>query len=175
MSKIPHFVFQLIKCIILHYSHYIYTTKRHRIAHKYVKWDVPIDSSISEWHQFFYAIIDQSESSIRVCCLCIVKKKKNCSHCFCSAKIFQKTKCSMCNSPLELPSVHFLCGHSFHQHCLESFAESEAECPTCTPENRKVMDMLRAQDQKRDLHDHFHRQVLIFLLQFELVKKQYCK
>ncbi|CAM4729884.1 unnamed protein product [Leuciscus chuanchicus] len=65
----------------------------------------------------------------------------------------------MCNSPLELPSVHFLCGHSFHQHCLESFAESEAECPTCTPENRKVMDMLRAQDQKRDLHDHFHRQL----------------
>lgn len=76
-----------------------------------------------------------------------------------SAKIFQKTKCNMCNSPLELPSVHFLCGHSFHQHCFESYAESEAECPTCTPENRKVMDMLRAQDQKRDLHDHFNRQV----------------
>uniref|UniRef100_A0A8B9R7R9 Vacuolar protein sorting-associated protein 11 homolog n=1 Tax=Astyanax mexicanus TaxID=7994 RepID=A0A8B9R7R9_ASTMX len=76
-----------------------------------------------------------------------------------SAKIFQKTKCSMCNSPLELPSVHFLCGHSFHQHCFESYAESEAECPTCTPENRKVKDMLRAQDQKRDLHDHFNRQL----------------
>uniref|UniRef100_A0A8C9U302 Vacuolar protein sorting-associated protein 11 homolog n=1 Tax=Scleropages formosus TaxID=113540 RepID=A0A8C9U302_SCLFO len=76
-----------------------------------------------------------------------------------SAKIFQKTKCSMCNSPLELPSVHFLCGHSFHQHCFESYAESEAECPTCTPGNRKVMDMLRAQDQKRDLHDHFTRQL----------------
>ncbi|KAK3522019.1 hypothetical protein QTP70_021383 [Hemibagrus guttatus] len=76
-----------------------------------------------------------------------------------SAKIFQKTKCSMCNSPLELPSVHFLCGHSFHQHCFESYAESEAECPTCTPENRKVMDMLRAQEQKRDLHDLFNRQL----------------
>uniref|UniRef100_A0A3B4YYB9 VPS11 core subunit of CORVET and HOPS complexes n=1 Tax=Stegastes partitus TaxID=144197 RepID=A0A3B4YYB9_9TELE len=76
-----------------------------------------------------------------------------------SAKIFQKTKCNMCNSPLELPSVHFLCSHSFHQHCFESYAESEAECPTCTPENRKVMDMLRAQDQKRDLHDHFNRQL----------------
>lgn len=68
----------------------------------------------------------------------------------------------MCNSPLELPSVHFLCSHSFHQHCFESYAESEAECPTCTPENRKVMDMLRAQDQKRDLHDHFNRQVTTF-------------
>lgn len=81
-----------------------------------------------------------------------------------SAKIFQKTKCNMCNSPLELPSVHFLCSHSFHQHCFESYAESEAECPTCTPENRKIMDMLRAQDQKRDLHDHFNRQVTILEL-----------
>lgn len=80
-----------------------------------------------------------------------------------SAKIFQKTKCNLCNSPLELPSVHFLCSHSFHQHCFESYAESEAECPTCTPENRKVMDMLRAQDQKRDLHDHFNRQVTQYM------------
>ncbi|KAG5843853.1 hypothetical protein ANANG_G00155300 [Anguilla anguilla] len=40
-----------------------------------------------------------------------------------------------------------------------NYAESDAECPTCTPENRKVMDMLRAQDQKRDLHDHFTRQL----------------
>ncbi|XP_051902199.1 vacuolar protein sorting-associated protein 11 homolog isoform X3 [Hippocampus zosterae] len=76
-----------------------------------------------------------------------------------SAKIFQKTKCNMCNSPLELPSVHFLCSHSFHQHCFESYADNEAECPTCAPENRKVMDMLRAQDQKRDLHDRFNRQL----------------
>ncbi|XP_028664283.1 vacuolar protein sorting-associated protein 11 homolog [Erpetoichthys calabaricus] len=76
-----------------------------------------------------------------------------------SAKIFQKTKCSMCNSPLELPSVHFLCSHSFHQHCFESYAESESECPTCAPDNRKVLDMLRAQDQKRDQHELFQRQL----------------
>ncbi|MEJ1275261.1 hypothetical protein NN561_006157 [Cricetulus griseus] len=76
-----------------------------------------------------------------------------------SPKIFQKTKCSICNSALELPSVHFLCGHSFHQHCFESYSESDADCPTCLPENRKVMDMIRAQEQKRDLHDQFQHQV----------------
>ncbi|XP_038609321.1 vacuolar protein sorting-associated protein 11 homolog isoform X3 [Tachyglossus aculeatus] len=76
-----------------------------------------------------------------------------------SPKIFQKTKCSMCNSALELPSVHFLCGHSFHQHCFESYAESDADCPTCLPDNRKVMDMIRAQEQKRDLHDQFQHQL----------------
>ncbi|XP_041030262.1 vacuolar protein sorting-associated protein 11 homolog isoform X2 [Carcharodon carcharias] len=76
-----------------------------------------------------------------------------------SAKIFQKPKCSMCNSPLELPSVHFLCGHSFHQHCFESYAEHDSECPTCMPENRKVMDMIHAQEQKQDLHDKFQHQL----------------
>ncbi|XP_048417987.1 vacuolar protein sorting-associated protein 11 homolog isoform X2 [Stegostoma tigrinum] len=76
-----------------------------------------------------------------------------------SAKIFQKPKCSMCNSPLELPSVHFLCGHSFHQHCFESYAEHDSECPTCMPENRKVMDMIHAQEQKLDLHDKFQHQL----------------
>eukprot|EP01092_Planopodium_desertum_P000550 TRINITY_DN10827_c0_g2_i1.p1 TRINITY_DN10827_c0_g2~~TRINITY_DN10827_c0_g2_i1.p1 ORF type:complete len:192 (-),score=12.37 TRINITY_DN10827_c0_g2_i1:58-555(-) len=34
------------------------------------------------------------------------------------ARIFQISKCSACTSPLEPPVVHFLCMHSFHQHCL---------------------------------------------------------
>ncbi|XP_043936877.1 vacuolar protein sorting-associated protein 11 homolog [Protopterus annectens] len=76
-----------------------------------------------------------------------------------SAKIFQKTKCSICNHALEIPSVHFLCGHSFHQHCFESYSENDSECPTCMPENRKVMDMIRVQEQKRDLHDQFQHQL----------------
>lgn len=31
------------------------------------------------------------------------------------------------------------------------------------PENRKVMDMIRAQEQKRDLHDQFQHQVGVML------------
>ncbi|KAG9482526.1 hypothetical protein GDO78_011285 [Eleutherodactylus coqui] len=76
-----------------------------------------------------------------------------------SPKIFQKTKCSICSSGLELPSVHFLCGHSFHQHCFESYAESDSDCPTCLPENRQVLDMIRAQEEKKDLYDHFQHQL----------------
>ena len=34
---------------------------------------------------------------------------------FTSAKIFQGAKCSVCSRPLDLPAVHFLCQHSFHQ------------------------------------------------------------
>ena len=33
-------------------------------------------------------------------------------------KTFNAPKCHLCTSAIELPAVHFLCGHSFHQRCL---------------------------------------------------------
>ncbi|CAG2230700.1 PEP5 [Mytilus edulis] len=73
-------------------------------------------------------------------------------------KIFQAAKCAF--HPLELPSVHFLCEpHSFHQHCFESYAENDSECPVCAAENRKIMDIIRAQEQSKDLHEFFHNQL----------------
>ncbi|KAK3611536.1 hypothetical protein CHS0354_016470 [Potamilus streckersoni] len=88
------------------------------------------------------------------------KKRKQIEELKTTAKIFQNSKCSICSHPLELPSVHFLCEpHSFHQHCLESYAENDTECPVCLPENRKIMDIIRAQEQSRDLHESFHNQL----------------
>jgi vacuolar protein sorting-associated protein 11 len=31
---------------------------------------------------------------------------------------FQSSRCAVCNRPLELPTVHFLCQHSFHQQSV---------------------------------------------------------
>lgn len=76
-----------------------------------------------------------------------------------SAKIFQVSKCSVCSHPLELPSVHFLCQHSYHQSCFESYADNDQECPACLPENRKVLDIIKAQEQNKDLDEEFHRQL----------------
>ncbi|XP_013140949.1 PREDICTED: vacuolar protein sorting-associated protein 11 homolog [Papilio polytes] len=44
---------------------------------------------------------------------------------------FQSSRCAACNGSLTLPSVHFFCQHSFHQHCFESYSECESECPAC--------------------------------------------
>lgn len=52
-------------------------------------------------------------------------------------RVFQASKCSACGRPLELPSVHFMCDHSFHDSCFESYiAENEQDCPLCLPQNR---------------------------------------
>ncbi|XP_076184053.1 vacuolar protein sorting 11 [Ptiloglossa arizonensis] len=70
--------------------------------------------------------------------------------------IFQGSRCKACYSQLELPSVHFMCQHSYHQHCFQSFSENENECPTCLPINKKLLDIIIAQEQSRDLHEMFH-------------------
>ncbi|KAG8192364.1 hypothetical protein JTE90_029095 [Oedothorax gibbosus] len=75
-------------------------------------------------------------------------------------KIFQVSKCSGCTHQLELPSVHFLCGHSYHHQCFESYsAEHDSECPLCLTENQKVLGIIRAQEQNKDLHEQFHHQL----------------
>ncbi|XP_059475193.1 vacuolar protein sorting-associated protein 11 homolog [Neocloeon triangulifer] len=73
--------------------------------------------------------------------------------------IFRANLCNACNQHLELPSVHFLCQHSFHQHCFESCSESDHECPVCLPNNKKIMDIIKSQDQSRSLHESFHSQL----------------
>lgn len=35
------------------------------------------------------------------------------------AQTFQETKCSSCKEEMSNPSIHFMCGHSFHDSCLE--------------------------------------------------------
>ncbi|KAI3930329.1 hypothetical protein MKW92_049996 [Papaver armeniacum] len=47
-----------------------------------------------------------------------------------NARIFQLSKCTKCTFTLDLPAVHFMCMHSFHQLCL---GDNEKECPECAP------------------------------------------
>jgi len=72
------------------------------------------------------------------------------------AKVFQDTKCSCCPQPLELPAVHFLCGHSFNQDCLPPDLE---DCPMCHEERQKVKDIVRSQVTASDQHEQFFKQL----------------
>ena len=45
-------------------------------------------------------------------------------------RVFQNSKCASCHGPLELPTVHFLCMHSFHVACL---GDNDQECLICKP------------------------------------------
>ncbi|KAF1930681.1 vacuolar protein sorting-associated protein 11 [Didymella exigua CBS 183.55] len=72
--------------------------------------------------------------------------------------VFQSTRCKVCNKTLELPAVHFLCKHSFHQSCLstdEDVRDAEVECPLCSGQNATVKAIRRAQIESADRHDLF--------------------
>ncbi|KAJ2610620.1 Vacuolar protein sorting-associated protein 11 [Coemansia sp. RSA 1365] len=66
--------------------------------------------------------------------------------------VFQSTKCSSCMTPLDLPSIHFLCKHSYHQRCLGDVADS---CPRCQSDTQLLEDQRRAQEQSAKQHDVF--------------------
>jgi hypothetical protein len=72
---------------------------------------------------------------------------------------FNNTRCSFCGSPLTLPTVHFLCKHSFHQGCLNTEVGEdgnvEGSCPTCKKDNDTIRAIRRAQDETADRHDMF--------------------
>jgi hypothetical protein len=72
--------------------------------------------------------------------------------------VFQASRCQVCAKPLELPVVHFLCKHSFHQSCLstdEDVKDAEVECPVCSGQNATVKAIRRAQVESADRHDLF--------------------
>lgn len=41
---------------------------------------------------------------------------------------FYNTKCASCDGKLQHPSVHFMCMHSYHVHCL---IDGERTCQKC--------------------------------------------
>ncbi|CZR52178.1 related to PEP5 protein [Phialocephala subalpina] len=75
------------------------------------------------------------------------------------AQTFNNTRCAFCGSPLTLPTVHFLCKHSFHQTCLNMEVNEdgnvEGTCPNCRKDNDTIRAIRRAQEDSADRHDIF--------------------
>ena len=77
-----------------------------------------------------------------------------------SPRTFQAAKCSGCSKSLDVPSVHFYCGHSYHQSCFESYsAEHDSECPICLPENTKLLNLIQYRKSVKDLSQKLRQQL----------------
>ncbi|KAJ3091754.1 Vacuolar protein sorting-associated protein 11, partial [Physocladia obscura] len=46
--------------------------------------------------------------------------------------VFQSSKCSLCGEVLDLPSIHFMCKHSYHARCARNGDDDEEEGMTTT-------------------------------------------
>ena len=56
-----------------------------------------------------------------------------------TAKVFQAQKCSICKQTLSLPSIHFMCGHSFHENCLDIEKEKK-DCILCIFDDSLIIE-----------------------------------
>ncbi|ROW06927.1 hypothetical protein VMCG_04113 [Cytospora schulzeri] len=69
--------------------------------------------------------------------------------------VFQATRCPVCTQMLDLPAVHFLCKHSFHQRCLRGGDGVEGECPLCAQNNATIRAIKKGQEENADRHELF--------------------
>ncbi|KAM5448164.1 Vacuolar protein sorting-associated protein 11 [Microsporum canis] len=72
--------------------------------------------------------------------------------------VFQARRCSFCGGNLDLPIVHFLCKHSFHQRCLNTTNE-DVECPVCAPHNSTLKAIRERQIKASSQHELFHSEL----------------
>ena len=73
---------------------------------------------------------------------------------------FNATRCSKCGTSLDLPTVHFMCKHSFHQRCLnipdgQSIDDAGIECPICAPQNLIAKQTRQFQEENAGRHELF--------------------
>ena len=86
--------------------------------------------------------------------------------------VFNSRRCAACGASLDLPTVHFLCKHSFHQRCLnvpvrsrtrssmqegdgDLEMEAQLQCPICEKENETLKTIRRTQKEHAGKHDTF--------------------
>lgn len=70
--------------------------------------------------------------------------------------VFQATKDALTGAPLELPSIHFLCGHSFN---VRTLGDEESACPVCGPEHQRVKDLSASYQSSAEDADAFFREL----------------
>lgn len=89
-----------------------------------------------------------------------------------TAKTFGQKECTLCKQKLVLPTIHFLCGHTFHDNCVESETNSQQprRCPKCASEFQEVLDTrAQLQDQARAGSEQFVNELKQSQVKFEVI------
>ncbi|ETO07662.1 RING zinc finger-containing protein [Reticulomyxa filosa] len=117
--------------------------------------DVIREYIINDLHQQQLQI-EQDEKEIEQHKKDITKMERQIEELSTKAKTFQGTKCAECNMQLELPTIHFLCGHSFHSRCLHT---KEVKCPKCADDHEEIFSKQRGMEKSKGDHDGFFAQL----------------
>ena len=75
------------------------------------------------------------------------------------AKPYNLSKCSICGQPLDIPFVYFICGHGFHQLCINGETDEEIECSTCKAKNSLLLNKIESGRKLAEDPDKFFNDI----------------
>ncbi|CAI4231859.1 unnamed protein product [Auanema sp. JU1783] len=74
-------------------------------------------------------------------------------------QVVQVIRCCACDNALQLPAVHFLCKHSYHVHCLESYSEKGDRCPACFSGSNTTESRTTEKPNDRQVYTKFQHEL----------------
>ena len=86
----------------------------------------------------------------------IKEKKKEIHDLKTQARKFQFNKCSGCELKLNLPSVHFMCSHSYHLSCL---IDNVNECQQCAEQANRAFERKSEYNKQSMNHGIFFKEL----------------
>ena len=86
-----------------------------------------------------------------------------------TAQLFQLKDCSECGKKLELPVLHFMCNHTFHDYCVSSSEAKARECPKCSVQAQQIVDKKTQLLTQIENHEQFFKELKDNDMKFDVV------
>jgi hypothetical protein len=88
------------------------------------------------------------------------------------AKNFNPKKCDSCSSPLSLPTIHFMCGHTFHDQCIDSDS-GKRYCSMCYNDFKDIIEKKEQYDNQAKDPQQFYRDLNSNAKKFHVVAQYF--
>ena len=102
----------------------------------------------------------------------IAKMRKEIHDLKTTAKNFNSKTCDSCQNALSLPTIHFMCGHTFHDQCIESDS-GKRYCTSCYNDFKDIIDKKEQYDLQAKDPQQFFRDLNANAKKFHVVAQYY--
>ena len=88
------------------------------------------------------------------------------------AKNFNPKNCDSCKNSISLPMILFMCGHAFHDQCIESDA-GQRYCPVCYNEHKEVIEKKEQYNEQAKDPQQFYRDLSNNAKKFHVISQYF--
>ena len=90
-----------------------------------------------------------------------------------TAQLFQLKECAECKKKLELPVLHFMCGHTFHDYCVPPSENASRECPKCSTQAEQILEKKSQLLEQIKNHEQFFKELKESDMKFDVVARYF--